>query len=48
MEHSKNFEKYKRYYDSGLWNKTMLYNIVGKGKITPEEYEEITGEAYEE
>ena len=45
-EHSKDFEKYKRYYDSGFWNKAMLRNVVRKGKLTPEEYEEITGEAY--
>lgn len=46
-EHSKNFDKYKGWYESGLWNRGMLYNIVGKGKITAEEYEEITGEAFE-
>lgn len=47
VEHSKNFEKYKRYYDSGFWNDVMLRNVVAKGKITPEEYKEITGEDYE-
>lgn len=40
-------EKYKGYYDKGFWNITMLANMVEKGKITAEEYEEITGEAYE-
>lgn len=47
VEHSKNFEKYKGYYDSGFWNDAMLKNVVAKGKITPEEYEEITGCVYE-
>lgn len=41
------FDKIKRYYDSGVWNKTMVRNAVGKGKITQEEYETITGEKYE-
>ena len=43
--HSKNFEKVKNYYDKGLWSKDKVYNVVGKW-ITPEEYEEITGEPY--
>lgn len=47
--HSKNFERYKGFYDSGLWSKEKLYNTVGrKTGITAEEYEEITGEPYEE
>lgn len=45
--HSTKFEKVKRYYDSGLWNKTMVRNAVVKGWITAEEYEIITGEVYE-
>lgn len=44
---SPKFEKVKRYYDSGLWNKTMVRNAVVKGWITPEQFEEITGEAYD-
>lgn len=47
MEHSANYEKYKGYYERGLWTKAMLKNVVAKGKLTAEEYEEITGEAYE-
>lgn len=48
-EHSKNFEKIKDYYDTGLWNKARVYAVVGKKTgITAEEYEEITGEPYEE
>ena len=50
--HSKNFEKVKNYYDQGLWSKARVRNAVTNPKsnpwITAEEYEEITGEAYEE
>ncbi len=46
---SKNFEKIKSYYDSGLWTKNQVHNVVGKKTgITPDEYEQITGEVYEE
>ena len=44
---SPKFEKVKKYYDSGLWNKTMVRNAVAKGWITAEEYTIITGEVYE-
>ena len=45
---SKNFEKFKSYYDNGLWSKERLYNVVNKKTgITAEEYELITGEPYE-
>lgn len=51
MEHSKNFEKVKKFYDSGLWSIQRVRNAVenpASGSwITPEEYEEITGEKYE-
>lgn len=30
------------------WNIEMVRNLVEKGRISEEEYEEITGEAYEE
>ena len=43
--HSKNFAKVKYYYEEGFWKKFMVRNVVGKW-ITPEEYEEITGEPY--
>lgn len=46
MEHSKHFEKVKYYYEEGFWNIRMVYNVVAKGWITPDEYEEITGEKY--
>lgn len=44
---SKNFNKVKKYYDVGFWNKAMVYNVVGK-LITADEYTEITGEPYSE
>lgn len=40
--HSKNFNKVKNYYDKGLWNKEMVWNVVGKW-ITEDEYYEIVG-----
>lgn len=48
MKHSKNYDKVKRYYDEGLWDKTRVINAVVKGWITKEEYEDITGEEYDE
>lgn len=43
---SKMYEKIKHYYDTGLWNETRVWNMVGKGVITKEEYKEITGKKY--
>lgn len=43
MQHSKNFEKVKAYYDRGLWSADRVKNAVGKW-ITEEEYAEIVGE----
>lgn len=45
MEHSKNYEKVKKFYKMGIWSEKMVWNAVGKW-ITPEEYKEITGEDY--
>lgn len=51
-EHSKKFYQIKQWYDDGLWSKKKVRNAVTNPKshpyITPEEYEEITGEPYEE
>ena len=49
MEHSKMFDKINRWYncDPQLWTKEMVYDAVPK-LITAAEYEEITGEPYEE
>lgn len=41
-----NFEAIKRNYERGLWNKAMVRLAVRKGVLTPEQYQEITGEAY--
>lgn len=43
---SPKFEKVKKYYSTGLWNKTMVRNAVVKGWITAGEYESIVGEPY--
>ena len=40
------YETIKKWYDSGLWSKTRVRNAVIKGKITEEQYKEITGEDY--
>lgn len=45
VEHSKNFQKVKDYYDRGLWSIDRVYNAVGKW-ITEAEYYEITGLTY--
>ena len=42
------YNKIKTYYEKGLWNLVMVRNAVVKGKITAEEFKEITGESYEE
>lgn len=47
MEHGKNYEKVKRYYNMGVWTKKMVYNAVAKDWINPEDYKELTGEDYE-
>lgn len=46
MEHSKNFEKVKDYYDGKYWNSVRVRNAVNKGWISIEEYNEITGNDY--
>lgn len=40
------FESVKRNYDRKLWNNKMVAVAVAKEVITPEQYEEITGEVY--
>ena len=39
------YELAKKYYPR-LWNKSRLRALVEAGKLTEEQYEEITGEAY--
>lgn len=40
------YETIKNNYDKGLWNKRLVRMAVKQGFITPEQYEEITGEKY--
>lgn len=37
-------EQVKAWYEAGRWNRTMVNNALEKGKITEEEFLEITGE----
>ena len=48
MEHSAKFEEVMRFYKNRLWSERMTRNAVVKGWITAEEFEEITGTAYDE
>lgn len=43
---NKIYELAKKNYPS-LWNKEMIRNLVEKGRITAEQYKDITGEDYE-
>ena len=45
IEHSKDFDKIKRWYGNGLWKVKHVRAAVGK-KITVDEFKEITGEDY--
>ncbi len=45
MEHSKNFEKIKKYYIEGRWTISMVRDAVGRW-ITEEEFKEIVGEDF--
>ena len=45
---SKMYEKIKEYYNTGLWSKERVTNMVVKGIITEEEYASIVGQEYEE
>ena len=45
--HSKDFEKYKKRYERGGCTIAQLHRLTELGKLTPEEFEEITGEVYE-
>jgi uncharacterized XkdX family phage protein len=37
----------KRFFDKGIYSKADVAKFVAAGKLTPEEYETITGEQYE-
>lgn len=38
-----NFDLAKKNYERGLWSMEMLATLVKKGKLTAEQYKEITG-----
>ena len=42
------FEKVKKYYDRGFYTAAQVADFVKKGKLTPEQYETITGDPYME
>ena len=42
------YAKIKKFYNLGLYTKENVAKFVEKGIITAEQYEEITGEAYDE
>jgi len=44
MEHSPKFELIKGYYDAGLWSADRVRNMVTKGWLTQDEYNEIIGD----
>lgn len=48
MEHSKYYEKVKKYYKNHIWNEARVREAVAKGWITAEEFEEIIGKPYKE
>lgn len=43
-----NFDLAKKNYERNLWSKEMLATLVKKGKLTTEQYKEITGEDFTE
>lgn len=45
---SKYYKTVKRYYDKGIYDNNDVAVFVRAGKITKEEYKEITGEGYAE
>lgn len=47
MNHSEEFERVKRHYESGQWKVKAVRNAVKAGWITAEEFFEITGIKYE-
>lgn len=47
MKHSRMYDVIKRYFDRGNYDADDVRKFVKAGKITPEEFKEITGEDYE-
>lgn len=44
--HSSMYESILTWYNLKVWDETKVRNAVIKGKITPEEFTEITGLPY--
>ena len=42
------YKTVKRYYDKGIYDNEDVAVFVRAGRLTPEQYEMITGEPYEE
>lgn len=40
------FSDIKYFYEKKLWTKKQVYDVVGK-RITPDDYEKITGDVYD-
>ena len=40
------YSKVKRFYDLGLYSDAQVAQFVVKGKLTAEEYQQITGQTY--
>lgn len=41
---SKMFERIRKWYQDGMWNRKMVLDAVTKGKLTEAEAREILGE----
>ena len=41
------FDKFKRYFDEGVWSESMVADAVVKGKISESQYAEIIGHPYQ-
>ena len=41
------FQKIKRFYNLGIYSKEQVAQFVIRGVITPQQYEQITGDPYE-
>lgn len=48
MEHSRKYEQIKKRYDKGYITDEQLHRYVELEAITPEEFEEISGQPYED
>ncbi len=46
MEHSKNYNKVKNWFNMKMWNEVRVRNAVTMGWITEEEFTEITGKEF--